>query len=61
MTTAPDPHEAGYFGWALDDPKDKHPEETAAAAFLRRYGRPPEHIIEAPGNNLLLGPVPEVR
>lgn len=53
----PDPHDVWYFAWALDDPKDLHPEETAAAAFMRRYSRPPEFIRDGLGNNLLLGPV----
>lgn len=56
--TAPDPHEVAYFGWSLDDPRDQHPEETAARAYAARYGKPPEHIIDSLGNNLLLGPVP---
>lgn len=58
--SAPDPHEVAYFGWSLDDPRDQHPEEAASAAFARRYGRPPEFVFETIGNNLLVGPIPEV-
>lgn len=56
--SAPDPHEHPYFGWALDDPRDQHPDETATRAYMRRYGQRPEFVIDGLGGNLLLGPVP---
>lgn len=57
--SAPDPHEIAYFGWAIDK-RDPTPKESASAAFLRWYGRPPEFVIEAVGGLLLCGPIPEV-
>ena len=53
---APPPDPTGYTwrAFTLDTP-----EEQAAAAFLRRYGRPPEFVFESRGN-LLCGPIPEV-
>ena len=51
---APPPDPAGHVwrAFSLDTP-----EEEAAAAFLRRYGRNPEFVFESRGN-LLCGPIP---
>ena len=53
---APPPDPAGHVwrAFSLDTP-----EEEAAAAFLRRYGRMPEFVFESRGL-LLCGPIPEV-
>ena len=48
----PDPAGHSWRAFTLDTP-----EEEAAAAFLRRYGRPPEFVFESRGL-LLCGPVP---
>ena len=52
--SAPPPTEAAYRAFSLDTK-----EEIAAAAYLRRYGQPPEFVFESLGN-LLCGPIPEV-
>jgi hypothetical protein len=51
----PDPREHAWMGFTLDER-----EEAAAAAFQRRYGRPPEFVFESRGN-LLCGPIMEQR
>ena len=48
----PDPTGHVWRAFSLDTP-----EEEAAAAFLRRYGRNPEFVFESRGN-LLVGPIP---
>ena len=50
----PDPAGHVWRAFSLDTP-----EEEAAAAFLRRYGRMPEFVFESRGL-LLCGPIPEV-
>lgn len=50
--TPPDPHDHAFRGFTLDTTEDE-----AAASFQRRYGRPPEYIVEALGI-LLVGPIP---
>ncbi len=45
---------AKWRAWTKDTP-----EEEAAAAFRRRYGRWPEYIVDGRGGLLLVGPVPE--
>ena len=47
----PDPAGHVWRAFTLDTP-----EEEAAAAFLRRYGRPPEFVFESRGL-LLCGPI----
>jgi hypothetical protein len=46
---------ASWRAWTRDT--DEH---AAALAFERRYGQPPEYIVETPGRPglLLVGPVP---
>lgn len=48
----PEPVGYAWRAFTLDTP-----EEEAAAAFQRRFGRPPEFVFESRGN-LLCGPIP---